>query len=435
MLVMSKFSLKTNSHVHSGRTVGVDLLSTISDGLYNDALEVYRELVQNSADAYELCDTSPSKRIIQIDVSRETRNARFRDFATGMSAEKMATELVSLGRSTKKNSQFRGFRGIGRLAALGYCKRLTFRSRQQASQMTMELSWDCQMLNELLRSSESMDIETAIKTVSDFKQSSCSDNDPTCFFDCVLEGVKFTKNDALINPHLIGDYLSETGPVPFDEKFKFRHEIGEILKPVNPFTLHIHINGSTEWLTRPHRNCILKLDGSTTTTIHSVEEISHVTSLLNGGESKLKGWVLNHDFPGALPIASHVRGLRTRVGNMQIGNDATWSYLFQEPRFNLWHISEVHIDSSALSPNTRRDSFASSSAFDDLQNEISTIATNFSDICRNASKTRNAQHQSKQQTIILPNDAYSDILSQLKVSEPLPGRVVLTPATEQDEQQ
>ena len=424
---MSESVLRLNHEVTSTPSVGADLLSTISDGLYGDAREVYREFVQNSADAYESRNAPVSQRVIEINVNRAKRSVHFRDFATGMNADDMASKLLSLGMSAKRLSPYRGFRGIGRMAALGYCKRLIFRSRQVKSSKTMELVWNCQLLHELLNRNEGMNIRTAIEEVTEFGPSASTDDDPDCFFDCILEGIKFTQNDALINPHMISEYLSETGPVPFNDAFCFRNEIDEIMQTIKPFTLRIHVNGSSEWLTKPHRNHILKLDGSISTKVQSVEEVSHTTSSSSIGRSIIHGWYLNHDFPGALPLASRVRGLRTRVGNMQVGDEASWSFLFQEPRFNLWHIAEIHVDSKTLSPNTRRNGFAYSPAFDDLTNELSTIAIKFAEICRIASQRRNSVQRSKQRSIALQNDVYLDILSQLKVDEPLPERLILTP--------
>lgn len=57
----------------------------------------------------------------------------------------------------------------------------------------------------------------------------------------------------------------------------------------------------------------------------------------------------------AIPASTNVRGLRLRVGNIQVGGDKLLEDLFPEPRFNSWSVGEIHILDQRVTPNGRRD--------------------------------------------------------------------------------
>lgn len=96
-------------------TVGGDLLRLLTAGMYDNPLVVYREYVQNAADAIADQGTSGC---IHIRIGRAVSRITVRDNGTGLSPVEAARRLVDVGRSTKDPATDRGFRGIGRLAGL-----------------------------------------------------------------------------------------------------------------------------------------------------------------------------------------------------------------------------------------------------------------------------------------------------------------------------
>ena len=46
--------------------------------------------------------------------------------------------------------------------------------------------------------------------------------------------------------------------------------------------------------------------------------------------------LLHHGYTGAIPDKAGIKGLRFRVGNVQVGDDNLLEELFPEPRFNAW---------------------------------------------------------------------------------------------------
>src|SRR5258707_9556439 len=114
--------------------IGKDVLELLSTSMYVNALSIYREYIQNAADAIDeakqtgLLESDVPGRV-HISVDSEHRRVRIRDNGTGLEQRAFVERLVAFGASKKRGSRARGFRGVGRLAGLGYCQELIFRSR------------------------------------------------------------------------------------------------------------------------------------------------------------------------------------------------------------------------------------------------------------------------------------------------------------------
>jgi molecular chaperone HtpG len=190
--------------------------------------------------------------------------------------------------------------------------------------------------------------------------------------------------------------------------------------------VQIIVNGNSKPLTRPHRDQILKRDGDVLSTVSGVSEINFPEMSFLSAEDKIAGWYLEHDYPGALPLPAQVRGLRTRIGNMQIGSEQLWDNVFKEIRFNLWHVGEFNIQAKSIKPNTRRDALTPSPDVDNLTNCLNIVATELSNICRRASSEREQGKRLLHKQVNLGKKEYNKILSQLKVGPPVPERVTLS---------
>lgn len=121
--------------------IGKDVLELLSSSMYVDPMSIYREYVQNAADAIDQRATQVQGRSpghIQIRIDPTERRIVIRDNGTGLRAAEFATRLINLGASTKRGTSARGFRGVGRLAGLGYCQELVFRSQFEGELTTSE---------------------------------------------------------------------------------------------------------------------------------------------------------------------------------------------------------------------------------------------------------------------------------------------------------
>ena len=114
--------------------VGKDILELLSSSMYLDPMTIYREYVQNAADSIDDARTrgllkSREEGVIDIACDATSRTIRILDNGTGIPSRSFIRRLTSFGASAKRGSTARGFRGVGRLAGLGYCQELIFRSR------------------------------------------------------------------------------------------------------------------------------------------------------------------------------------------------------------------------------------------------------------------------------------------------------------------
>ena len=108
--------------------VGKYTLESLTTGMYEQPLIVYREYIQNAVDSLELAAknrviTSLDMRI-DIVIDEENRFASITDNGMGIPVASAASILLSVGASQKLHSESRGFRGIGRLGGLSYCDEL-----------------------------------------------------------------------------------------------------------------------------------------------------------------------------------------------------------------------------------------------------------------------------------------------------------------------
>jgi hypothetical protein len=370
--------------------VGKDVLELLSTSMYIDPMSIYREYIQNAADAIDearsnhiLAQSTPGK--VDIYIDEANRRVRIRDNGNGVEHDAFETRLTAFGASKKRGSGARGFRGVGRLAGIGYCQVLVFRSRATGESRVNELRWDCRKIKSILRSPEFKgELSDLVGQVVSRRRID-GRGWPEHFFEVELQGVVRHRNDTLLNRVAIQDYLAQTSPVGFSPTFGFGDRIvsefgsHDVLKHVD-----IHIEG-TKQIYRPHENSF-EITCNLKDTFSEVEFIR--IPAVDGGIGAL-GWILHHGYKGAIPEGTRFRGLRMRVGNIQVGDSGLLSELFTEPRFNAWSVGEVHVLDARVIPNGRRDQFEQSVHYLNILNHLAPIAREISLRCRRSSMRRN----------------------------------------------
>ena len=115
--------------------IGKFTLESLTTGMYNDPEIVYREYIQNAVDSF---DNAVEQKImtaddcrIEIIVDADRQEISIKDNGTGISKEKAVKTLLDIGNSSKTHTSNRGFRGIGRLGGLSYCKKLSLWSSEK----------------------------------------------------------------------------------------------------------------------------------------------------------------------------------------------------------------------------------------------------------------------------------------------------------------
>ncbi|MEO5375341.1 MAG: ATP-binding protein [Alphaproteobacteria bacterium] len=370
--------------------IGKDILELLSSAMYVDPLTVYREYVQNAADALEAAAEAglapePASHGVSISIDPQTRTIRIRDTGVGVRQKDFATRMTAIGTSPKRGTGVRGFRGVGRLAGLGYCRELIFRSRGGAGETVQEIRWDCAKLKTLLRSAEyQCGLGRLITDIIRLGETETLPGHPERFFEVEMSGIVRHRNDVLLDADTVSEYLSQVAPVPFAEEFFFAAEIDAFLsRHADPGNVKIRVNGSAP-LTRPHRDAFDADDGKpdTFTDVEFLELPGH-----DGGIAAA-GWLLHHSYRGAIPNRALVKGLRFRSGNIQVGGHNLAEDLFPEPRFNSWAVGEIHVVDRRILPNGRRDHYEESVHLSSLWNHLAPIGRDVAKRCRNSSVRR-----------------------------------------------
>ena len=369
--------------------VGKDVLELLSSAMYVDPLSIYREYIQNAADAIDEARTTgalgndePGR--VDVTVDAAARRIVIKDNGAGITTLQAAQRLLAIGASAKRGIRARGFRGVGRLAGLAYGRALTFRTRAAGDDEVIELRWDCQRLRVALREvAQNDDIGTVIQRVVTIVKLEGSDW-PRNFFEVELTDVIRTKRDILLNPLLVGEYLEQVAPVPFATHFGWGDQILKHLIDVRLGNLDIRI-GNAPPLRRPFHDT-LKVTDLVTDSFVDIELLTLTD--LDGGLAGV-GWVLHHGYRGSIMTRSRVSGIRCRVGNVQIGDESLLEEVFPETRFNGWTVGEVHVLDPRIVPNARRDHFEQNIHFSNLTAQLEPLARRIAKRARTASVERN----------------------------------------------
>lgn len=370
--------------------IGKDVLELLSSSMYVDPMSVYREYVQNAADAIDeardrglLGRETPGK--VELHFDTGNRALRIRDNGTGIEKTEFERRMTGFGGSKKRGTKARGFRGVGRLAGIGYCQELIFRTRAAGEGRVSELKWDCRKIKSVLRATDfNGDLADLVRQVVTWRQID-GRRLPEHFFEVELRGIVRQRNDLLLDPKSIGEYLAQTAPLPFSPSFAMGERIVAELEPHSALgSVELHIDGMGQ-VFRPHQNTF-EIKERLSDSFSEVQFVS-IPSLENGVGAL--GWVLHHSYKGAIPATTNLRGLRLRVGNIQVGDDKLLEELFPEPRFNSWSVGEIHILDPRVIPNGRRDHFEQNVHYLNILNHLAPIARDISQRCRTSSIKRN----------------------------------------------
>lgn len=378
--------------------VGKDILDLLAGSMYLDPLNIYREYVQNAADAI---DEARDKGLgfsklpdVEITFNQLDRVVKIRDQGVGISANEFVQRLTAIGSSQKRGKKLRGFRGVGRLSALGYCQELIFRCRAEGDEKVSELRWDGRILREKMRD---QDFEGGLAEIVQAATSTnllSGDEYPDRFFEVEMRKIARVRNDILLNEDIVRSYLSQVAPVPFSTEFKFRQEIQSYLEAhgIRP-PIHIEISDGKGQVFHRARNNIFLRD-AVYTQVNSIELVEY-----RGTDSEICaiGWIGDHAYAGSIPKRHGLGGIRLRAGNIQIGDELILAEIFPEARFAGWAIGDIHVISPKILPNGRRDEFEPSAHYSHFQTELAIQAKNITQLIRERSAQRNRLRTVQQQ--------------------------------------
>ena len=348
---------------------GMYLLETLTAGMYNEPLSIYREYIQNAVDSFDVVRQArrPGPQFIKIDLDPLERYISIRDNAFGIPSGNAEKTLSRIGGSEKRKEKFRGFRGIGRLGGLAFCDKAIFKTKAAGENVESVQEWDCKKLRNLLADTEQQ--EMSLRELFDETTVFCQSNSKKktgSYFKVKLMDVSSFRNHIL-DIRQIEKYLQSVAPLPFDpEEFEYANDIKDYLSKKIPNYIEMKIKLNGRQIFKPYKNRIK----STNKRVDSIKGVKFFD--INTSEGMIaSGWYGNRkNLIGAINRGEGISGIRVRDGNIMIGDEHILDGCFREARFNSYVLGEIHINSSKLIPNSRRDDFVDNQTKTEFYNMI-----------------------------------------------------------------
>ncbi len=351
---------------------GANILEILTTGMYQDSKVIYREYIQNSCDQIDNAVKDgilmPSEGAIGIWLDRYKRTIIIEDNATGIPAASFERTLGNIADSDKKIGEDKGFRGIGRLCGLAYCKELVFESSAKGEDNVSIMVCDAKKLRGLIEENERGKKHTAKEVLdasSRFEYRKTDDLD-SHFFRVELIDIN-RENTDLLDFQQVKDYLSFIAPVPYQNSFIYR---SDAYKHANELGVRIdeyNITLDGETIFKKYTTILKETTGTKYDDIFGV----HFKDFYNADRELFAWmWIGLSKFQKAIPKINQMRGLRLRKENIQIGGEDSLQKLFKEDRGNSYFIGEVFAADKDLIPNSQRDYFNENTARAEFEREL-----------------------------------------------------------------
>ena len=376
-------------------SVGKFTLESLTTGMYNEPETCFREYIQNAVDSI---DNAISLGIITIDnarieiiVDESHHEISIRDNGTGIGVTKAPKTLLDIGNSAKTHTTNRGFRGIGRLGGLSYCKSMSFCTTSMGEAEKTIIKFDCDRLKELLIPGNS-NVDTLQGVIEEVTSIEILEEQESAHYFLVkMEEVDDI--ETLLDIDLVKDYVSQIAPIPYKKSFYWGDQVkSELLQKGYSISEYpVFIGKSFEHLSQVYKPYKGTLEISTRggSCKDQILNLSFFDILGANNTPLAYGWYAESEFSGTL-IDDSFSGIRVRVGNILIGSGKSMAAYFKESRFNAWTLGEIYIVSEELIPNARRDDFERNDTFSLFEQGVrATVGTEVSEKIRAASKVRN----------------------------------------------
>ena len=373
--------------------IGKDVIESLTLGMYEDCRFIYREYIQNAADAVDkaidLSLLEKGEEAIHITIDTDHRKIIISDNATGIEQSNVMRVLRNIAHSTKKRGENKGFRGIGRLGGLGYCSKLTFETSYYGEPSKSIMTWDAELLKYIINDRNNS--EEAVQVLAQVTKLDTKKEDTKAhYFHVIMENVT---SDDLLDVHSVTDYLSMVAPVDISSQFIFKSKINDFIKKnrLTVDTYNIFIN--EDQIYKPYTSVIYEDNNGGK---KKVDDILDVEFLLNKTEDGLItywGWYTISCLKGQMKPKNIARGIRLRKENIQIGDEEICKKFFtktEDQRFSFYYFGEIHALSKGLIPNSRRDYFGESKECVIFEQSIRQDFLKLKELCYDAQKLRSS---------------------------------------------
>lgn len=373
--------------------IGKYTLESLTNGLYASPLDLYREYIQNAADSIDVAIVERLERPecfeIAINMNYAKNMVTIFDNGHGLCKKEAISTLLDIGNSNKQRTLNRGFRGIGRLAGLGYCDELVFVTSFAGEATKTIIHYNAKLLRELLVSSNenSISVQDVINQIVSVEEACEKVN--RHYFEVKMIGV--ASNSGLMDEDAVSNYLTQHAPIPFKEDFKWGSTVQEKLR-ISGYTIPTYcicLNG--EELYKPYSDRFVSDRVKKIT--DRIQDI-RIKKFYRGEILSAILWYAHTSFYGTITDNS-IKGIRVRQGNILIGDKSTCSSYFKEERFNGWIIGELHVLDPEMIVNSRRDDFEKNDAYYELIKMFEKWAISISKDIRSISYERNLSREKK----------------------------------------
>jgi hypothetical protein len=376
----------------NGIIIGKHTLESLTSGMYSDSYVVYREYIQNSVDSIDEAIQSGILKSgddrITVQLIPSENQIIITDNGLGIQTAEAEKTLISIGNSKKTSESSRGFRGIGRLAALSYCHRLTFLTSFKGESVATRIEIDASKLSEVLADNSQSDLTVIDVLKSVYTLSTSAEKESAHYFTVKMDGIDV--NSRLLSFSDVEDYLSQNAPVPYRPDFVWGKEIVKRLRreglEIDVYNICLEYGTKTTTLYKPYRDEFIVDKGKNIS--DTVQDITVLRIPSDGNNLSAVGWLAKTNYMGSIYEKS-IKGLRLRKGNILIGDHQTLNVVFKDARFNGWAIGEIFAIDKLLVPNARRDNFEKNPAYFALFEQLTTLAAGITKDIRAASLKRN----------------------------------------------
>lgn len=373
--------------------IGKDVIESLTLGMYDDCRFIYREYVQNAADAIDKAILSSilekGSDQINIIIDADRRYIEISDNGTGITRDSVVPLLQNIAHSTKKRGEDKGFRGIGRLGGLGYCSKLRFETSHFGENVKSIMIWDADLLKCIINDRSTN--EDAVDVLKRITNTNFEEEDPEAhYFRVIMEDVS---SDDLLDEKGVTEYLSMVAPVEISSDFIYSRKINEFIKKNNLIVDSYNIFVNSEQIFKPYTTGIYEDNNGGKKCVDRISDVEFLLQKDDDDNIIYWGWYTISELKGQMKPKNVARGIRLRKENIQIGDEEICKKFFsktEDQRFSFYYFGEIHALSKGLIPNSRRDYFSESKECVEFENRIKSDFLKLKELCYDAQKIRSS---------------------------------------------
>lgn len=353
------------------------ILETLTVGMYGEARNAIREYIQNGFDsiqrARDLKHLAKDAGKITITMAADKKSLLIRDDGAGLPAASAVNTLTRVGASSKKHTKNAGFRGIGRLAGIVFCDKLTFVTKAKGERKQTMVVFDAKAMRAAMapeKGSAASAEEVMRKHVHPFQSATAKVAEH--FFEVRIEGLRDAPAECT-SAKAMRDYVSQVAPVPYPADFPYRAKLAAAASkngiPIDEVAIAVVAAGKSETVYKRY-GAEYEFDGG---------EIGLTACDIEASPTgRWWAWIGKKAESGSYTDA-RVRGLRIRVRNIQIDGAELFRDIFRDNaksqiRFQDYFLGEIFVKPTALVPNARRDGFEEDASWRSVRKELGTVA-------------------------------------------------------------